>query len=103
MSAKSTKHRNETHTPNKGESFVLEGFENELAILERLDGTILELPRHWLPDGLNEGDHIQVTAQNGTVQFQFDHQATEQARAHISQLRHQIRTNSDDDGKDVEL
>jgi hypothetical protein len=44
------------------ETYIVDRIEDgEWAVLETSDGRTFSVPRHWLPDGLREGDAIRVS------------------------------------------
>jgi hypothetical protein len=81
---------------------IVESIEHDLAICSMPDGRPLDVPRAWLPEGLREGDHLDVASDGlGLVQFSINREATQTAlEANTATLE---RLNANDAGGDVSL
>ncbi|AFZ69380.1 DUF3006 domain-containing protein [Deinococcus peraridilitoris] len=80
--------------------FVIERFEEDLVVIEWHDRS-LDLPRVWLPQAAQEGDHLKVIAKDGHVTFEIDAAATQQALQANQQALNAL--NAKDDGGDLDL
>jgi hypothetical protein len=81
---------------------IVEAIEHDLAICSMPDGRSLDVPRAWLPEGLREGDHLDVASDGqGLVQFSLNREATRVAlEANTATLE---RLNANDPGGNVNL
>jgi Protein of unknown function (DUF3006) len=61
-------------------TLIVDAIEGDLARVELADGRYIDFPRAWLPEGVREGDHLRVTANEGQVTFTIDREKTEAAR-----------------------
>ncbi len=81
--------------------YILDRFEdNDLAVLETDDGTLLDVPRTQVPPEAKEGDVLLALTENeldGKVRFAVDFDATEQRRREVSDLRASIPTVDESD------
>ncbi len=82
-------------------TYILDRFEdNDLAVLETDDGTILDVPRAHIPLEAHEGDGLVELPENeldGEVRYAVDFDATEQRRREMGNLRASIATVDDGD------
>lgn len=79
---------------------VIDGVENDVARLE-WQGRLIDVPLAWLPKGVRDGDHLSVTAKDGTLSFRVD-----EATARRAQARNQAALNAlnaSDKGGDIDL
>lgn len=72
--------------------YILERFEdNDLAVLERVDGELFQIPRSWLPGEAREGYVLTLDVEASTdvagLTFTLDRVATQDLREKISLLR----------------
>ena len=63
---------------------IVDRFEGDWAVLLIADQQQLTVPRDKLPAGAGEGDHLQITLQDGEIiQAGLDERATKDARRRI--------------------
>ena len=80
------------------ETLTIDRFEdNNLAVLETATKESLVLPMHWLPEGCNEGDVLNVLRDEGTLSFTIDVEAKARASQEISNLRESLNKAPDGD------
>jgi hypothetical protein len=81
---------------------IVDSIEHDLAICSMPDGRSLDVPRAWLPEGVREGDHLDVVSDGqGLVQFSINREATQAAlEANTTSLE---RLNASDPGGNVNL
>ena len=80
--------------------YTLDRFEdNGWAVLETPEGTMLDVPRAWLPTNASEGDLLSVVpeseATESTVTFARDTDATEARRQRLQSRRDRLSSSSD--------
>ena len=61
-------------------TIVIDVIEGDMVCTELHDGRYIDFPIAWLPDGVSEGDHLRVAADDGQVAFTIDRKATVDAR-----------------------
>lgn len=74
-----------------GQSYVVDRFEDEWAVLEVAAGETFSVPKAWLPTGAEEGDVLHVSLENdagkSSARFAIDPVATEERRQSAEALR----------------
>jgi Protein of unknown function (DUF3006) len=81
---------------------IVDSIEHDLATCSMPDGRPLDVPRDWLPEGVREGDHLDVASDGlGLVQFSINREATQAAlEANTTSLE---QLNANDPGGNVNL
>jgi len=85
---------------------VIDRFEGDLAVAEIDGGDVLDLPRWFLPDGVQEDDVVVARRSAGadgavTLELRVDTAATERARARAKEIIDRLRAR--DPGGDLSL
>jgi hypothetical protein len=82
--------------------YVIDRFEDGgWAVLEREDGTSLDVPSEWLPEGAIEGHiltlSLEATAESSRLTFTIDSDATAQRLDELRKLRERLPKGPDGD------
>lgn len=91
--------------PEREAVWVIDRFEGDLAVVDRGDGRMLDVPRRLLPAGVGEGDWLRVGSRQEdddvVIRVTIDREATRAARSDAEQRLLRLRV--EDDGGDLEL
>lgn len=69
---------------------IVDRFEGDYAICEREDGTMVDIEKHRLPEGVKEG-HVLIIEGDDII---IDEKATEDRREHIRKLMEKLKKNN---------
>lgn len=90
------------------QQFVIDRFEdNGWAVLEREDGTTMNVQADWLPPDAKEGDVLVLEvvreASGSSLSFSVDSEGTQERLQESRELLDRLRSKSGDTGGDIEL
>lgn len=66
---------------------IVDRFEGDFAVCEREDGTMVDIEKYKLPEGVKEG-HVLIVGENNII---IDEKATEDRREKIRKLMEKLR------------